>query len=251
MFPAVPARAATSPMSSCTPDATSAPAAPAAKPVQIVPRKSPLNAHGCGGDCAVQADSQARWPRTSVLELLTLPFHDLPRRDQQVLRHHLAGNGETDALHGIAIGREGEADRIHAAKLAGKRAEEAATKKGRKHADLAPRELTPADVEARKRRLKTLIVLGKERGYLTYAEINDHLPDDILDAEQIEGVISMITGRKVFDERIYYFPSIPTHVEPMMVFWVAFGAVLIAVMASILPARRAARLDPVRALRYE
>lgn len=68
---------------------------------------------------------------------------------------------------------------------------------------------------------------------------------------EIEALISMITGRKVFDERIYYFPSIPTHVEPMMVFWVSFGAVLIAVLASILPARRAAQLHPVRALRYE
>jgi RNA polymerase primary sigma factor len=91
-----------------------------------------------------------------------------------------------------------------AAKLAGKRAEDAASKKGKngRHAAEAPRELTPADVEARKRRLKTLIVLGKERGFLTYAEINDHLPDDILDAEQIEGVISMIgdMGIQVYDE---------------------------------------------------
>jgi RNA polymerase primary sigma factor len=91
-----------------------------------------------------------------------------------------------------------------AAKIAGKRAEDAAQKRGRngRHADLAPRELTPADVEARKRRLKTLIVLGKERGFLTYAEINDHLPDDVLDAEQIEGVISMIgdMGIQVYDE---------------------------------------------------
>ncbi len=91
-----------------------------------------------------------------------------------------------------------------AAKLAGKRAEDAASRRGRngKQADAPPRELTPADVEARKWRLKTLIVLGKERGYLTYAEINDHLPDDILDAEQIEGVISMIgdMGIRVYDE---------------------------------------------------
>ena len=36
----------------------------------------------------------------------------------------------------------------------------------------------PIDAEARKTRLKNLIKLGKERGYLTYAEINDHLPDD-------------------------------------------------------------------------
>ncbi|MGE5027050.1 MAG: RNA polymerase sigma factor RpoD, partial [Betaproteobacteria bacterium] len=58
------------------------------------------------------------------------------------------------------------------------------------------------DVDARRMRLKTLIVLGKERGYLTYAEINDHLPDDMLDAEQIEGIISMIgdMGISVCDE---------------------------------------------------
>ncbi|HEY1326568.1 MAG TPA: RNA polymerase sigma factor RpoD [Casimicrobiaceae bacterium] len=91
-----------------------------------------------------------------------------------------------------------------AARIAGKRAEDAAQKKSKngKHAQEAPRELTPADVEARKRRLKSLIVLGKERGYLTYAEINDHLPDDILDAEQIEGIISMIgdMGIQVYDE---------------------------------------------------
>ena len=37
----------------------------------------------------------------------------------------------------------------------------------------------PKDVEERRTRLKSLIVLGKERGYLTYAEINDHLPDEI------------------------------------------------------------------------
>ena len=56
-----------------------------------------------------------------------------------------------------------------------------ATRKGKngKASEIAPRVLTPADVEARRRRLKTLIVLGKERGYLTFAEINDHLPDDV------------------------------------------------------------------------
>jgi RNA polymerase primary sigma factor len=56
------------------------------------------------------------------------------------------------------------------------------------------------DIEARRTRLKSLIVLGKERGYLTYAEINDHLPD-MLEVEQIEGVVSMINdmGIQVYD----------------------------------------------------
>lgn len=67
----------------------------------------------------------------------------------------------------------------------------------------------------------------------------------------IEAVLTRLTGIEIFDERIYYFPEIPTHVEAGMVLWVACGAILIAVMASILPARRAARLHPVQALRYE
>jgi len=59
-----------------------------------------------------------------------------------------------------------------------------------------------AEIEAQKKRLKNLIVLGKERGYLTYAEINDHLPDDMTDAEQIEGVVTMLAdmGIAVYDE---------------------------------------------------
>ncbi len=44
-------------------------------------------------------------------------------------------------------------------------------------------EMAPAVVEAQKKRLKSLITLGKDRGFLTYGEINDHLPD-MVDAEQ-------------------------------------------------------------------
>ncbi|HNJ51672.1 MAG TPA: RNA polymerase sigma factor RpoD, partial [Accumulibacter sp.] len=60
----------------------------------------------------------------------------------------------------------------------------------------------PVDEETRKMRLKTLIKLGKERGFLTYAEINDHLPDDVVDAEQIESIISTFNdmGIQVYDE---------------------------------------------------
>ncbi|MCW5591167.1 MAG: RNA polymerase sigma factor RpoD [Burkholderiales bacterium] len=62
-------------------------------------------------------------------------------------------------------------------------------------------EVKLAEVEAQKKRLKNLIVLGKERGYLTYAEINDHLPDEMTDAEQIEGVVTMLAdmGILVYD----------------------------------------------------
>ncbi len=48
------------------------------------------------------------------------------------------------------------------------------------------------DQEQQRSRLKDLIAKGKEQGYLTYAEVNDHLPSDITDPEQIEDIISMI-----------------------------------------------------------
>ena len=40
--------------------------------------------------------------------------------------------------------------------------------------------------------LKTLIAKGKEQGFLTYHEVNDHLPSDIVDPEQIEDIVNMI-----------------------------------------------------------
>ncbi len=42
--------------------------------------------------------------------------------------------------------------------------------------------------------IKLLISKGLEQGYLTYAEVNDHLPDDLVDPEQIEDIIGMING---------------------------------------------------------
>ncbi|WP_242641451.1 MULTISPECIES: RNA polymerase sigma factor RpoD [Candidatus Ichthyocystis] len=58
------------------------------------------------------------------------------------------------------------------------------------------------DLELSRYRLKQLIALGKERGFLTYAEINDHLPDSLVDAERIESVITTFhdMGIAVYDE---------------------------------------------------
>ncbi|MCS0608956.1 RNA polymerase sigma factor RpoD [Massilia solisilvae] len=47
-----------------------------------------------------------------------------------------------------------------------------------------------AELEKRRQQIKALINLGKERGYLTHAEINDHLPENIIDPEAIEGIIA-------------------------------------------------------------
>ena len=44
----------------------------------------------------------------------------------------------------------------------------------------------------RQSQLKLLIAKGKEQGYLTYGEVNDHLPSEIVDPEQIEDIVNMI-----------------------------------------------------------
>ena len=62
--------------------------------------------------------------------------------------------------------------------------------------------LSEEEVSTRRQRLKELIKLGKTRGYLTNAEISDHLPDKLVDAETLEVVISMMTdmGISVYEQ---------------------------------------------------
>lgn len=57
------------------------------------------------------------------------------------------------------------------------------------------------DANAKQSELKRLIIKGKEQGFLTYREINDHLPDDMNDTDQIEAVVNMINemGIEVYD----------------------------------------------------
>lgn len=81
-------------------------------------------------------------------------------------------------------------------------------KRGGKRGKADPKDLiargpvTPEEYEARRNRLKQLIKLGKDRGYLTYGEINDHLPDDLVDAEAIDDIISTFSdmGIAVYDQ---------------------------------------------------
>lgn len=58
-----------------------------------------------------------------------------------------------------------------------------------------------SETKQQQSRLKTLIAKGKEQGYLTYAEVNDHLPQDISDPDQVEDIIQMINdlGIQVFE----------------------------------------------------
>ena len=68
---------------------------------------------------------------------------------------------------------------------------------------------------------------------------------------EIADWLGKLTGTPVFDPSVYYFYRIPTIVRPFTATWICTGAVVISVLASVLPAFRAARLHPVKALRYE
>ena len=57
--------------------------------------------------------------------------------------------------------------------------------------------LSEEDMAKRRSRLKTLIKLGKTRGYLTHGEISDHLPDKLVDAETLEVVVNMLNDMGV------------------------------------------------------
>jgi len=79
-----------------------------------------------------------------------------------------------------------------------RRAKEKALQEALKRMPPGPQE----DFEARRNKLKALIKLGRERGFLTYSEINDHLPDNLVDAEAIDAIISTFSdmGIQVFDQ---------------------------------------------------
>jgi lipoprotein-releasing system permease protein len=68
---------------------------------------------------------------------------------------------------------------------------------------------------------------------------------------EIEAGLTWLSGQQVFDRSVYYFDRIPTNVEAGTVLLVNIGAISIAVIFSVMPALRAARLHPVRALRFE
>ncbi len=73
---------------------------------------------------------------------------------------------------------------------------------GKSKKDESTQDKTPPVVSKQAQQLKDLIAKGKEQGFLTYGEVNDHLPNDIVDPEQIEDIVNMINdmGISVFEK---------------------------------------------------
>ncbi|WP_431478367.1 RNA polymerase sigma factor RpoD [Massilia eburnea] len=112
-----------------------------------------------------------------------LPSVKVPGRRGRKPKEFTPENDEVAALNAVERAEMKAADK---AKAKDRKAKEKALLKDAFSSDT---EATEEELERRRQKLKTLIKFGKERGFLTYAEINDHLPENIVDPEAIEGII--------------------------------------------------------------
>ncbi|WP_338847128.1 RNA polymerase sigma factor RpoD [Massilia sp. W12] len=113
-----------------------------------------------------------------------LPGVKVPGRRGRKPKEFQPENDEVAALNAVERAELKAADK---AKAKDRKAKEKALLKDAFSSDT---EATEEELERRRQKLKTLIKFGKERGFLTYAEINDHLPDNIVEPDAIDGIIS-------------------------------------------------------------
>jgi RNA polymerase primary sigma factor len=112
-----------------------------------------------------------------------LPSVKVPGRRGRKPKEFQPENDEVAALNAV---ERAELKAVDKAKAKDRKAKEKALLKDAFSSDT---EASEEELERRRQKLKTLIKFGKERGFLTYAEINDHLPENIVDPEAIEGII--------------------------------------------------------------
>jgi RNA polymerase primary sigma factor len=112
-----------------------------------------------------------------------LPSIKVPGRRGRKPKEFQPENDEIAALNAV---ERAELKAVDKAKAKDRKAKEKALLKDAFSSDT---EASEEELENRRQKLKTLIKLGKERGFLTFSEINDHLPENIVDPEAIEGII--------------------------------------------------------------
>ncbi|TND03059.1 MAG: RNA polymerase primary sigma factor [Rhodocyclaceae bacterium] len=172
-------------------------AAPAKKPVPVKAAAKPVAKKPAPAKVPAKASTKAA-AKTPVKAAAKAPAKAAPAKAPVKAAPAKAAKPAAPAVEAVAPAP------VQAKPIAVKSVAKAiAESRGRKGKEklIAP-EATPIDMDTKRTRLKNLIALGKERGYLTYAEINDHLPDDLVDAEQIESIISTFNDMaiQVFDE---------------------------------------------------
>ena len=151
-----------------------------------VPKKKATKATAAAEDKAVKAKPAAKKPAKSVKGKKATD--DLDDADLSDLEEDLAGEPEAEAVDDTPV------EKAKPLRMKISKAKERALMK---EFGLDDTVLTEEESKLRRERLKTLIKLGKTRGYLTHGEINDHLPDKLVEAETLEVVVSLLNDMGV------------------------------------------------------
>ena len=159
-----------------------------AKPETRAAAERRTGSKSAGGAAATPDDSAVRETQVSTVQ---------PAEVQQPRVETIAGtaNSMTKKLNEVSVDDDAtQSEEQQAAPGKGEKAKardrRAKEKALLKDAFASSQPGTAEELEERRSKLRALIKLGKERGFLTYAEINDHLPDNFAETEAIEGIIS-------------------------------------------------------------
>ncbi|HEX7633768.1 MAG TPA: RNA polymerase sigma factor region1.1 domain-containing protein, partial [Noviherbaspirillum sp.] len=161
-----------------------APAAPAT-PVEAAPAAAPkvVRKHLSQSAPPAQISQEApvASPQTIDTSSYTLPAVKMPAKRGRRPSEFQSEHDEIAALNAV------------------ERAELTAAARARKQANAG---MSEADIEARRRQVRALVKFGKERGYLTHADIHDHLPDDSTGQETFDSLIATFTdmGIAVYEQ---------------------------------------------------
>lgn len=90
----------------------------------------------------------------------------------------------------------------------------------------------------------SMTIIGETAGLVLAIFVSSKL-------NEIDSLIETVSGRRIFNPEIYYLKTIPSEIDAMQVAWILGLTLAAGVLASLVPAFRAARLHPAHALRYE
>ena len=69
--------------------------------------------------------------------------------------------------------------------------------------------------------------------------------------ENLRQFLSSVFNISLFPEEIYFLSTMPSEIDPTSIFIISFFSILITILVSIFPALKAAKLDPIKSLKYE
>jgi RNA polymerase primary sigma factor len=145
-------------------------------------------------DKSAVADAKGKPGRKPKAGAVAAKKEEVPEEDFSDVEAEIEGEPEPEAA-----GTDDKAAKVKPLRMKVSRAKERALMR---EFGLDETALTEEEVAKRRHELKTLIKMGKTRGFLTHQEINDHLPEKLVDADILEAIVSMLNdmGIAVYEQ---------------------------------------------------